>query len=377
MILTQCPICAAELPPLSAKQCSRCKTRYCGPACQKKHWEEGGHDKLCRKIRKSGGAELYNASTQYAAAVAVAAEKCADDTKGQTCYICTQALHWKTKEGLVRGCSCRGTAGFAHVSCLAEQAKILFAEAEENNLGDKAINERFQRWYTCSLCEQEYHGAVRCALGWACWKTYVGRRETDQVRYLAMTELGIGLSEAEHHEDALTVQEAHLSTMRRLGVSQDNILAAQSNLANTYRMLGRFEEAVRMQRVAYYGLVRLYGEEHACALSEAGNYAGILLTQGRFDEAKSLSRKTVPVMRRVLGDSHELTLKIRWLYALALCRDPTATLDDLRESVTTLGDVERTARRVFGGAHPLVLQIEEALREAQAALHARASRDEA
>ena len=28
---------------------------------------------------------------------------CADDTKGQTCYICTQALHWKTKEGLVRG----------------------------------------------------------------------------------------------------------------------------------------------------------------------------------------------------------------------------------------------------------------------------------
>ena len=142
-------------------------------------------------------------------------------------------------------------------------------------------------------------------------------------------------------------------------------------------MLGRFEEAVRMQRVAYYGLVRLYGEEHACALSEAGNYAGILLTQGRFDEAESLSRKTVPVMRRVLGDSHELTLKIRWLYALALCRDPTATLDDLREAVTTLGDVERTARRVFGGAHPLVLQIEEALREAQAALHARASRDEA
>ena len=28
----------------------------------------------------------------------------------------------------MRGCSCRGTAGFAHVSCLAEQAKILVAE---------------------------------------------------------------------------------------------------------------------------------------------------------------------------------------------------------------------------------------------------------
>ena len=38
----------------------------------------------------------------------------------------------------MRGCACRGTAGFAHVSCLAEQAKILVAEAEENNLDAKA-----------------------------------------------------------------------------------------------------------------------------------------------------------------------------------------------------------------------------------------------
>ena len=34
MILTKCPCCAAPLPTTSAKQCSRCKTRYCGPACQ-------------------------------------------------------------------------------------------------------------------------------------------------------------------------------------------------------------------------------------------------------------------------------------------------------------------------------------------------------
>ena len=162
MILTQCPCCAAPLPPTSAKQCSRCKTRYCGPACQKKHWEEGGHDKLCRKIRKGGGAEQYNANKKYTEAVAVAAEECAEDTKGQTCYICTQALHWKTKEGLVRGCSCRGTAGFAHLSCLAEQAKILVEDAEERNLDDG----KFERWYACSLCEQKYHGReVRARVG--------------------------------------------------------------------------------------------------------------------------------------------------------------------------------------------------------------------
>ena len=53
---------------------------------------------------------------KYDEAVTTAVEACADDTKGQTCFICTQALHWKTKEGLVRMCACRGTARFAHVS---------------------------------------------------------------------------------------------------------------------------------------------------------------------------------------------------------------------------------------------------------------------
>ena len=45
-----------------------------------------------------------------------------------------------------------------------------------------------------------------------------------------------------------------------------------------------------------------------------------------------------------------------------------ATLDDLREAVTTLEEIERTARRVFGGAHPLTTAIEDALQDARAAL---------
>ena len=87
----------------------------------------------------------------------------------------------------MRMCACRGTAGFAHVSCLAEQAKILVAEAEENNLDTKVKQKRWNRWDTCSLCEQRYHGVVKCALGWACWKTYLGRPEADRLRSMAMT----------------------------------------------------------------------------------------------------------------------------------------------------------------------------------------------
>ena len=91
MILTQCAFCAAELGLTSGKKCGRCATRYCGAECQKQHWESGGHDKLCKQIKKAGGAEQYNANKNYAESVAVATKACAEDTKGQTCYICTQA----------------------------------------------------------------------------------------------------------------------------------------------------------------------------------------------------------------------------------------------------------------------------------------------
>ena len=73
----------------------------------------------------------------------------------------------------------------------------------------------------------------------------------------------------------------------------------------------------------------------------------------RFEEAKSLMRKTVPVAHRVLGADNRLMLTMRSNYAMALYKAAGATLDDLREAETTFEETERTARRVFGGAHPL------------------------
>ena len=65
------------------------------------------------------------------------------------------------------------------------------------------------------------------------------------------------------------------------------------------------------------------------------------------------------------------TNNLPYLYAEVLFSDDAATLDDLREAVTTLEDAGRIARRVFGGAHPVTGQIEKELRNARAALRAR------
>ena len=300
----------------------------------------------------------------YDEAVAKAVLACAEDTAGQTCYICMDGA---AGEGLVRGCSCRGGNGFAHVSCLARGAQAAVQRDARNGC---------VRWHTCGLCKQRYHGVVRCALGWACWKTYVGRPEEDPVLDLAMNQLGNGLSSANHHEEALSVGEAELSIKRRLGVPESSILVVQGNLAMTHHRLGRNEEALRMRRDVYSGYLTLNGEDYEQTLMAAVNYAGSLIDLERFEEAKALMCKTIPVARRVLGESDETTLAMRQVYTMALFGDDRATLDDLRESVTTIEESTRTARRVFGGAHPLTSDIEEYLQEARGALRAREAPDD-
>ena len=52
-------------------------------------------------------------------------------------------------------------------------------------------------------------------------------------------------------------------------------------------------------------------------------------------------------------------------------QDPTATLDDLREAVAALEEIEPTARRVFGGAHPNTKVTEHCLQNARVVLRAR------
>jgi hypothetical protein len=56
---------------------------------------------------------------------------------------------------------------------------------------------------------------------------------------------------------------------------------------------------------------------------------------------------------------------------MALYHDDDATLDDLREAVGTLVEVERIARRFLGSSHPFTAGTEDRVRIARAALRAR------
>ena len=126
-----------------------------------------------------------------------------------------------------------------------------------------------------------------------------------------------------------------------------------------------------MRQEGYSGRRELNGEEHVETIRAAHNYALSLLDLKRFEETKALILRTIPVAQRVLGESNSLTLKLRRIYAQALYRDPSTTLDDLREAVTTFEDVERIARRVLGGQHPFTRSSEKSVRVSRAKLRAR------
>ena len=117
-----------------------------------------------------------------------------------------------------------------------------------------------------------------------------------------MSMLGNGLHYAGHHEDELSVREAEVSMLRRVGADEETLICAQSNLAGTYSTLGQSERALAMYQDCYSGNLKLEGEEHRSTLIEAYNYANCLVSLQRHAEAKSLLRKTLPVARRVLGE---------------------------------------------------------------------------
>jgi len=219
------------------------------------HWRLG-HKQVCKKIHRGGNADKCDANKSYKEAVAVAVEKCADDTKEQTCYICTEAVHWKTKEGLVRMCACRGGSGFVHVSCLTEQAKILVEGAEDLATGTTradcdAFNVSWGKWSHCGLCEQQFHGAVRCALGWAYWKTYLGRPAWDTIKYLAAQQLSGGLHEGGRLPEELACLKSILEVLSRQPFSAEqasHVVNAKMNMAGCYDAMGRHAEALALEQ---------------------------------------------------------------------------------------------------------------------------------
>ena len=366
MILTTCAVCAVPLTHEAPATCAKCDTRYCSATCRHSHWRSG-HRGLCPEIRRAGGAEQYNANEKYKEAVAVAVKECAEDTKGQTCYIC---LEDGSEEGLVRSCACRGAAGVAHLSCLAKQAKILCDEAEED---DERYDESWNKWNKCGMCKQHYHGMAINALGWACWKSYVGLPEADDKRCAALRALSHCIAVDDRDgASAICIHQANIDSVRRFMPDEEGLLLhATTNLALAYKSVGRDSEALALQREVYAQSKEL-GDEDDVFFSTVTDLALSLMEADLWGEAKTLLREHLTAASDSLGADHLETLYARLYYAESLLYDDgdgetTYEQDraDYLESERIAADVLRRAERIYGSGHPVTVEAQDILKEAR------------
>lgn len=122
-----------------------------------KQWQSKQHERRCKSCIEANNkavqkkVPLRNYIDEEEARAKVAALPDKDDV---SCWICLDEVDDDAGQPLVRDCSCRGNAGFAHVSCLAEYAKTkslpIFFSGEFNP------DELYANWKICPNCNQEY-----------------------------------------------------------------------------------------------------------------------------------------------------------------------------------------------------------------------------
>ena len=209
------------------------------------------------------GAFIAETEREMVAAATAAVEGCAAATEGQVCYIC---MDGGAEEGLVRGCSCRGGSGFAHISCLARQANIQFGQHLAANQRSNDTRNVFLRWVDCRLCEQTFHGPVAMAMARACVSTYASRAPDDGVRISVMNALATHLPA----DEAVTCREQILSDYQQLlrelggevGADEASLIVLKTGLGRSYVDAGRHDDALAVFREVHKKNVALRGPEH-------------------------------------------------------------------------------------------------------------------
>ncbi len=137
--------------------------------------------------------------------------------------------------------------------------------------------------------------------------------------------------------------------------------------------MDRDEEALELERTIYSNWKAHRGIADVHTIRAALNLCVSLGNLKRFEEARALAQKTIPVAQRALGPDHDLTLCICRNTVDAVYKDPKSSLADLRRAETTLKDVCRRTRRVFGTQHPETRTCEKTMKRLKAILAERNS----
>ena len=152
-------------------------------------------------------------------------------------------------------------------------------------------------------------------------------------------------------------------------VPERNILVVQGNISSSYAELGRYEEALRIEREVYARKSALFGRDKESTLVSAVNLASALVDNLRqFDEAKAFLRDRIPEAIRTLGKDHDITFRLQRMYAQCFYQNDGASREDVTAAVASLEDLNRRQTRIYGASHPQTSATRGRLAEARAKL---------
>lgn len=154
----------------------------------------------------------------------------------------------------------------------------------------------------------------------------------------------IELAEPTH---AAALLEPTLADQERLLGSDDRVtLITRNDLAEAYRMAGRFDQALDLFKATLEGRERTLGPDHPETLATRSVLASALRASGRVRQALELYQRTLAGREKTFGPDHPLTISSRGSVARALWQ-----LGRERESLLVYERALADAERVLGSDH--------------------------
>lgn len=340
-------ICAACGVEDAAAHCGRCRLAYCGQKCQRRHWKSGGHRERCDHIQRFG-VDQYIADAQATASRERAVATCMTESRGKACGFCGE------HGNLIRACrGCETPEGFFHVECLKKHATAVAAR-------DGARHERFEPWFACSRCGDEFSGLGQLCVAREAWRTYQRLHPTTIHRVFAMNNLGDALARNGLHRECLSVREDELS----VGTTHfpNHVPQIEANLARCYTSLGRKGDALQLRRRVFAALHESNGPCHRSTLDAQRCLAQALGDADLVEERRTCLRQLWPRCKRVLGRAHATTLSCGAKLASSLVDKGHAAPDaTIAEAEDILDECAEAALNELGADHATTLALERSL----------------
>ncbi|MGI5218735.1 FxSxx-COOH system tetratricopeptide repeat protein [Nocardia sp. CA-290969] len=167
----------------------------------------------------------------------------------------------------------------------------------------------------------------------------------------ARKNLGVSYRKAGRYPEALETQRLVLTNhLQVYGPGHPETIAAQTNVANDYRVAGDTEQALEHAAAAYSRCADGY-PDHPYTAACAVNFAAALRSAGHYEQALTHDREAERIFTERLSADHPYTLAARTGTASDL-----AGLDRIPEAVELGTAALDDSRRIRGADHPYTLQ---------------------